>query len=120
MKIHNHEKSKIKILKIKNAITQMKTSVNLVEHLRTEHQGLKIKVEESEPSDKDKEEYKESMNGKCKTCRTKPMNMGIKEGEDMQARSRDNMYKEIIAENITNIEKKRLIQVQESYRIPNR
>jgi hypothetical protein len=48
------------------------------------------------------------------------MNMGIKEGEDMQARSRDNMYKEIIAENITNIEKKRLIQVQESYRIPNR
>jgi hypothetical protein len=44
--------------------------------------------------------------------------MGIKE-EDIQTKGIDKLFNRIIAENFLNLEKQRVIQVQEVYRIPN-
>jgi hypothetical protein len=46
--------------------------------------------------------------------------MGIKEGEEVQAKDIGNIFNKIIAETFPNLEKEILIQVQEASRIPNR
>jgi hypothetical protein len=46
--------------------------------------------------------------------------MGIKEGEEVQAKGICNIFNKIIAENFPNLEKKMPIQVQEVSRIPDR
>jgi hypothetical protein len=45
--------------------------------------------------------------------------MGIEEGEDIQTKGIDNLFNRVIAENSPNLEKEKVIQVQESYRTPN-
>jgi hypothetical protein len=45
--------------------------------------------------------------------------MGIKEGEEVQTKGIDNLFNKIIAENFPDLEKERVIQVQEAYRTPN-
>jgi hypothetical protein len=51
--------------------------------------------------------------------KTNPTNLGIKEGEEVQTKGIDNLFNKIIAENFPNLEKERVIQVQEAYRTPN-
>jgi hypothetical protein len=46
--------------------------------------------------------------------------MGIKEGEEVQAKGMGNMFNKIITENFPNLEKMMPIQLQESSRTPNR
>jgi hypothetical protein len=46
--------------------------------------------------------------------------MGIKEGEEVQAKGICNIFNKIIAENFPNLEKEMPIQVQEPSRTPNR
>jgi hypothetical protein len=46
--------------------------------------------------------------------------MGIKEGEDMQAKRIHILFNKIITENFPNLEKDLPIQVQEASRTPNR
>jgi archaeosine-15-forming tRNA-guanine transglycosylase len=46
--------------------------------------------------------------------------MGIKEGEEVQAKGIHNMFNKIITENSPNLKKSMLIQVQEASRTPNR
>jgi hypothetical protein len=46
--------------------------------------------------------------------------MGIKEGEEVQAKGIHNIFNKIIAENFPNLKKELPIQVQEASRIPNR
>jgi hypothetical protein len=45
--------------------------------------------------------------------------MGIEEGEEIQTKGTDNLFNRIIAENFPNLEKERVTQVQEAYRILN-
>jgi hypothetical protein len=45
--------------------------------------------------------------------------MGVEEGEEKQIKGIDNLFNRIIAENFPNLEKERVTQVQEAYRIPN-
>jgi hypothetical protein len=44
--------------------------------------------------------------------------MGV-EGEELQTKGIDNLFNGITAENFPNLEKKRVTQVQEAFRIPN-
>jgi hypothetical protein len=46
--------------------------------------------------------------------------MGIKEGEEVQAKGMCNIFNKIITENFPNLEKTMLIQVQEGSRTTNR
>jgi phage protein U len=45
--------------------------------------------------------------------------MGVEEGEKIQTKGIDKLFSRIIAENFHNLEKKRVIQVQETYRTLN-
>jgi hypothetical protein len=45
--------------------------------------------------------------------------MGIGERKEIQIKGTDNLFNRIIAENFPNLEKERVIQVQEAYRTPN-
>jgi hypothetical protein len=45
--------------------------------------------------------------------------MGVEEGEEIQTKDLDNLFNEIIAENFPNLEKERIIKVQEAYSTPN-
>jgi hypothetical protein len=45
--------------------------------------------------------------------------MGIEEGEEVQAKGTDNILNKITADNIPNLEKERVIQLQETFRKPN-
>jgi hypothetical protein len=47
-------------------------------------------------------------------------NMGIEEGEEVQAKEMHNIFNTIITENFTNLEKSMPIQMQEASRTPNR
>jgi hypothetical protein len=49
----------------------------------------------------------------------KPTNDGLEEGEEIQTKGIDNLFNRIIAELFHNLEKERVTQVQEAYRIPN-
>ena len=46
--------------------------------------------------------------------------IGIEEGEDSQFRVLENIFNEIIAENIPNLKKEMPINVQNAYKTPNR
>jgi hypothetical protein len=46
--------------------------------------------------------------------------MGIEEGEEVQEKGMYNIFNKIITENFSNLEQTMPIQVQESFRIPNR
>jgi hypothetical protein len=46
--------------------------------------------------------------------------MGIEEGEEVQEKGMHNILNKIITENFPNLEKTVLIQVQETFRTPNR
>jgi hypothetical protein len=46
--------------------------------------------------------------------------MSVKEGEKMQTKDIDNLFENIITENIPNLEKERDFQVQEVFRKTNR
>jgi hypothetical protein len=46
--------------------------------------------------------------------------MGIEEGEELQTKGIHNIFNKIITENFPNLEKTMPIQVQESFRTPNR
>jgi hypothetical protein len=48
--------------------------------------------------------------------KTKSTNMGLDEGEEKYNKGTDNLSNRIIAENFPNLEKERVIQVQEAYR----
>jgi hypothetical protein len=45
--------------------------------------------------------------------------MGIEEGEEIQTKGIDKLVNKIIAGKLSNIERERLIKVQEVYRTPN-
>jgi hypothetical protein len=45
--------------------------------------------------------------------------MGVEEGEEIQTEVIECLLNRLIAENFPNLEKKRVIQVQEAYRTPN-
>jgi hypothetical protein len=45
--------------------------------------------------------------------------MDVEERQEIQTKGIDNLFKRIISENIPNLEKERVTQVQEAYRIPN-
>jgi hypothetical protein len=49
--------------------------------------------------------------------KTQPINHDL-EGQKMQTEDIDNLVNRIIAENLPNLEKNRLLQVQETYRMP--
>jgi hypothetical protein len=51
--------------------------------------------------------------------RPKLLIMNIEEGEAIQTKGMDNLFKRIIAENFPKLKKERVIQVQEAYRISN-
>jgi hypothetical protein len=40
--------------------------------------------------------------------------MGVEEGQEIQTKGTDNLFNRIIAENVSNLEKKRVTQVQEA------
>jgi archaeosine-15-forming tRNA-guanine transglycosylase len=46
--------------------------------------------------------------------------MGIEEGEEVQEKGMGNIFNKIITENFPNLEKTMHIQVQETFRTPNR
>jgi DNA-binding HxlR family transcriptional regulator len=46
--------------------------------------------------------------------------MGVEEGEEVQAKGIHNIFNKIITENLPNLEKAMLIQVQEASRTPKR
>jgi hypothetical protein len=46
--------------------------------------------------------------------------MGIKKGEELQAKGIHNIFKKVIKENFSNLEKTMPIQVQEASRTPNK
>jgi hypothetical protein len=52
--------------------------------------------------------------------RTNLIIMGIKEGEEVQAKGMRNIFNKIITENFPNLEKDIPIQMQEASRSPNR
>jgi hypothetical protein len=45
--------------------------------------------------------------------------IGVEEGEEIQTKGIDNLFSRIIAEKFPNIEKERVTQMQEAYRIPS-
>jgi hypothetical protein len=45
--------------------------------------------------------------------------MCVGEGEEIQTKGINNLFNRIIAEKFPNLEKERIIQVQEAYRTPN-
>jgi hypothetical protein len=45
--------------------------------------------------------------------------MGIEEGEEIQTKGIDNLLNKLIAESFPNLEKERIIQMQEAYRTPS-
>jgi hypothetical protein len=46
--------------------------------------------------------------------------MGTEEGKEIQAKGIDNISNKIITANVLNLEKERVIQVQEAFRTPNK
>jgi hypothetical protein len=85
--------------------------------------GMQYKVEELNQTVKDHERTlrKYKWNTRClgQHEKTKPMNHGIEEGEEIQTKGIDNLFNRIIAENFPNLEKQRVTQVKEAYRTPN-
>ena len=46
--------------------------------------------------------------------------IGVEEGEELQLKGPENVFKRIIEENVPNLKKDILMKVQEAYRTPNR
>jgi hypothetical protein len=95
------EQAEGKILGLENEmVTKGKTEELLVRQLKTRERNM--------------QEFTDSI--KTPNLRI----MGIKEGEEVQAKGIRNMFNKIITENFPNLEKIMPIQVQEASRTPNR
>jgi hypothetical protein len=95
-----------------------------VEQVENRTSGTEDKVEELDQAVKNHEKilrkYEWNMQDIWDTMKRPNLHiMGIEQGEEIQTKGTDNLFNKIIAQNFPSIEKERVVQVQEAYRIPN-
>jgi chromosome segregation ATPase len=122
-------KNQTEILEIKNPFSQTK---NTLESQSSRLEQVEDKISEHKDKTDIKEKSEELLVKQVKSCERNVQElsnfikrpnlriMGIKEGEEVQAKGIHNIFNKIITENFPNLEKELPIQVQEASKTPNR
>jgi chromosome segregation ATPase len=112
---------------INNSISEIKISieslVNRVQQVENRVSGMEDKAEKLDQTVKDHKsmlrKYNWNMQDIWDTMKRPNLQiMGVEEGEEIQTKGPDNLFNRVIAENIPNLEKERVTQMQEAYRTP--
>jgi hypothetical protein len=121
------KKNQMETLKVKNYLNQTKNTreshcSRLEEEDRISGLENKIDVKEKKKTLRHKTQklQKDYASTQQLHQKIKPMNHGLEEGEEVQAKGICNIFNKIIAEIFPNLEKELSSQVQEVFRKPNR